>query len=763
MQLNSMSSNVSMSGTGATTSFNMDANAKAFRVMSDTLYQNKIGSMVREVSCNAYDSHVMAGCPERQFQIHVPDAYAPFFSVRDFGLGLDDTGVREVFTTYFRSTKDTNNEVVGAFGLGSKTPFAYTDAFTIVAIKDGIKRTYSAFIDATGLPSITILDESNTDEGNGVEIIVPVTASQDFGRFRTEIGEQLAFFPVKPEILNCDGGINWVDWESPNSYMSCENVLVGNNSTAYRGVWIVQGVVGYRMDTHLVAQSLSPENREFLAIIENAALLKFNIGEIEVTPSREGVSYNKFTLANIEKTINSARKNIAPAIQARIDEFEDSFQLACGINEDATLRRMVGITKPKMPENPAYFKTSGKMFMSFENIANIASPMNNIADIDEDSAYDIDFDESDNILSPLVFKLYTKNYTRGRFKYSERGTVKHGDVSADMRIMVRDTANKPQLRIRQWISDINNTKVSTNKVYVLQTRDGSAVTEEQLKIVHERIGSSFEFDFMSDIELTAPAPRINRGYSIPTAYVYKTGESRYNTNTWEREYTKLKDFANGAYYFIVNRHAVAHQYGSNCDCLFLLHDSGLLDRPLVAIRQSDVKKIENDSKWISAEVKGAEVVQSITSNNRMARMYDILSLDKIDMSNFSDNYQIASIIQKACESGQINKTSPLYRVIRFNRFIDNVKNRACRNGMTEIARHVFIRANREPKINNETVYNKIDSLASEIFEMHPLLPFIDSARYIGNSRVNIDAVADKVVEYINHSAEMYNQSLTKVS
>ena len=41
--------------------FSIQAGEKAFRILSTTLYENKIRAIVRELSCNAWDSHIQAG------------------------------------------------------------------------------------------------------------------------------------------------------------------------------------------------------------------------------------------------------------------------------------------------------------------------------------------------------------------------------------------------------------------------------------------------------------------------------------------------------------------------------------------------------------------------------------------------------------------------------------------------------------------------------------------------------------------------------
>lgn len=139
---------------GVVSEFKIRASAKAFAILSSGLYSNKIRAVIRELSTNAVDSHVAAGKKTTPFDVHLPNTLEPHFSIRDYGTGLSDEQVNKIYTTYFESTKSDSNDYVGALGLGSKSPFSYTDNFTITAIKDGIKGVYTAFINGQGVPSI---------------------------------------------------------------------------------------------------------------------------------------------------------------------------------------------------------------------------------------------------------------------------------------------------------------------------------------------------------------------------------------------------------------------------------------------------------------------------------------------------------------------------------------------------------------------------------------------------------------------------------
>ena len=68
------------------------------------------------------------------------------FYVRDYAKGLDESGVRNIFGMYFRSTKSTSNDSVGGFGVGSKAGHCYNDTFFVTSFFEGKKTTYTCML-----------------------------------------------------------------------------------------------------------------------------------------------------------------------------------------------------------------------------------------------------------------------------------------------------------------------------------------------------------------------------------------------------------------------------------------------------------------------------------------------------------------------------------------------------------------------------------------------------------------------------------------
>lgn len=188
--------------------FTIAANAKAFEILTGTLYKNVQTSIVRELISNGHDGHVRKGNLDAPISVHCPTPFEPTFEVRDFGCSMDEATMMNVYTTFFSSTKNDSNEEVGGFGLGCKLPFAYTDMFTITTYLNGKEQNYIACKE-NGVPTLNKVGEATpTNEPDGVKVVVPVQ-EDDCELFESEI-KRLAKFsnftltcnvelPEKPE------------------------------------------------------------------------------------------------------------------------------------------------------------------------------------------------------------------------------------------------------------------------------------------------------------------------------------------------------------------------------------------------------------------------------------------------------------------------------------------------------------------------------------------------------------------------------------
>lgn len=343
MKLNQETSPVTISGAVAAPSgFNIAASRQAFKILSSGLYTNKIRAIIRELSCNAYDAHVAAGKVDQPFSIHLPTSFEPFFSVRDKGTGLEyrEKGcptcrglgkltivvnegttesectacqgsgnydaVKVLYCTYFASNKNDSNLFVGALGLGSKSPFSYTEGFSVTNTYNGWTRVYSCFLNDEGMPAVLLQVETETpDAENGVEIQFPVK-QRDVWEFENQAKVALEFFDPQPEINITTLVVSKKEYKLRNAKWGLRK-----DSEPPRAI---QGMVQYGIGD--IDQSrLSMEQAR---LVELPLDLFFNIGDLEVAASRESLSNDDRTVQNVLTVLDTVRDGLVQDIRHQL-------------------------------------------------------------------------------------------------------------------------------------------------------------------------------------------------------------------------------------------------------------------------------------------------------------------------------------------------------------------------------------------------------------------------------------------------------------
>jgi len=303
-----------LSNVGEIGEFRIRNSAKAFSILSSGLYANKIRAVIRELSCNAVDSHAAAGHHSTPFDVHLPNALEPHFSIRDYGTGLSHDQVTNIYTTYFESTKTASNEFIGALGLGSKSPFSYTDNFTVTAIQNGRKGIYTAFINEAGVPSIAQMTEEATDEPAGVEVKFAVNDRYDFDKFRQEARQVYKYFKLKPVISgNSDFGFIEIEYDK-------QDIVPGvHQYKDSRGSVAIMGNIAYPIDVPAAEQTLGDLRRLLNCGVE----MHFAIGELDFQASREGLSYIPSTVAAIKSKLEELNAALTDVLKTEADAIDN--------------------------------------------------------------------------------------------------------------------------------------------------------------------------------------------------------------------------------------------------------------------------------------------------------------------------------------------------------------------------------------------------------------------------------------------------------
>lgn len=302
MKIAKSSGQISQSSSTETHQFKISANGTAFQILSSGLYSNKHAAVLRELGCNAADAHVAAGIGTQPFMVTLPTDVSRDLVIRDFGLGLSHEQVLSLYTTYFSSDKRDSNAFVGGLGLGSKSPFAYTDSFTVTSIHKGTKSIYTCNIAADGAPSVTrLLEEKNSTEASGMEVRL-LTKMQDMHLFLREASNVFQWFDTPPTF------------NVPVEFVRARNVTFSapayDITSVYGGTQLIKmGNVVYPLqqrELDLSSGTLWP-----VLITSMPLVLKSPIGYLQVAASREALQYDPTTKKNLLQLYQQAYNDIA--------------------------------------------------------------------------------------------------------------------------------------------------------------------------------------------------------------------------------------------------------------------------------------------------------------------------------------------------------------------------------------------------------------------------------------------------------------------
>lgn len=310
MKIATAPQDVAVHGNFQTSDFSIGDVAFIVDMFADKVYSHKERAVIRELACNAHDSHVMAGTKNVPFNVHLPTTLEPWFSVRDFGTGLSDHEIRTVFAGIGISTKRNSNEVIGCFGIGSLSPYSLADSFTVVSYYNGTMRTYTCYRDEQRKPVVALLTEVETSEPNGLEVSLSVKGR--VGAFEEEAERVFRFWEgTLPNINNKQVAQNC-------ERQRAKYIFQGDNfglSNGYGEMYAVMGNIAYKIPYELDE-------------LRCDGYLKFNLGELEFDTARENLSMTDKVRAAISQKFNIVKQQICDLAIAQVESAQTTFDKA---------------------------------------------------------------------------------------------------------------------------------------------------------------------------------------------------------------------------------------------------------------------------------------------------------------------------------------------------------------------------------------------------------------------------------------------------
>lgn len=282
-------------------------------------YSNPIGSIVRELSTNAVDSHIESDV-QRRIGVRINNDN-PFtgkraaFEVEDFGTGISPDRIKNIYSKFLASSKRESNKEHGAYGLGSKSPFSYTDMFYTITRYNGYEYFY-AMHKGEDCPRIELLDKQSTSEPNGTIVNVGIKLG-DTAKFKREVHRQLAYFDnVQHEGTDVDNDYRIIRGEH---FIYREHA----SDLGLTDMHVCLGKVYYPLDFNAVSlKSMKKDLYSSSNQIKTPIGLKFEIGELPIVWSRENIEYTNDAIQTIQDKYELAKEELQDTYDDIADDVE---------------------------------------------------------------------------------------------------------------------------------------------------------------------------------------------------------------------------------------------------------------------------------------------------------------------------------------------------------------------------------------------------------------------------------------------------------
>lgn len=303
-----------------TQSFGVNMDGMLFSMLYDKLYENKERTVLQEITANALDAHKAAGKEDVPVEIILPSGMNPELIITDFGVGMSKETIYEVFTVFGNSTKRDNNNEIGGYGLGGKTPLVLSDSFTVTTTHKGMTTSVMCYLNGSQ-PDFSTTEPVDEGRPDGTIVTVPVTDERVMDRLRKEAHNLFVLCPVKPAVFDV-GYFTEIEkyYEDDNLAILSPSYNMKHCGGALNKVSV--GPFIYEIPSAL-RERLSEAQIEVPPLSFNSGVydyievFKFNIGELELAPSRDRIEDTEENYEAIKNKINLINSGI---VQKGVDE-----------------------------------------------------------------------------------------------------------------------------------------------------------------------------------------------------------------------------------------------------------------------------------------------------------------------------------------------------------------------------------------------------------------------------------------------------------
>jgi hypothetical protein len=590
-----------------------DKAKKFLHIAVRNLYSNPVLASVVEVSQNAHDEHVRRGIEKKPFVVTIPTSWQPNFSVRDFGGGIPHDYMLNGYTQALESTKDSDAEMSGGWGLGRLALLSLASTYNVTTYIDGVERNYSIFESENGI-EIIMTHQRETKEVNGTLVSAPIPPDK-VSQFRECCNRAFRYYKVKPTFK---GDSNFKVDEPIYSLKGDDWAIEGvGHKTS-----VVCGIYHYYIDSNNVPNLTKTQ----AALLGNVGLVMF-FGASELSPmaNRQGLYYN-------DKTVEAIKKKLDKIETESVKKIQETFNACKTMIEAKKVWAKMFASSDSNYKVDSIFKNSSKIVWNGISIEN-----NRIEDIDKfgrdvaTSSYPNG--QINNLFCRLVWGRVSEN---AKHYHNERSIV----ISLNTTLFLNDLPGHHG-HIRRVKSFVNESRARNIQAdaYVL-----SFPNEELKKEFYKKTGLS-DADF---INISTVIPTVNSRNETASLraktkiFKWNGGYSRRIINYsqhWEVSDIDLEEDEEGVYiaidrYVPISKHCNRSLEDMHSIVEYLRKQKHIGDDfVLYGVRSNseEYNKIKAMSDWISFDTLIEEFVKSYK-----------IPADEIQMISDSEEYNKGS-------------------------------------------------------------------------------------------------------------------------
>jgi hypothetical protein len=317
----------SVNGVAESKQMSVNLDGRMLRNLVSGMYSRKAEAVIRELVANGIDAHVVAKNSTDDVLLQLPTVLQDEFSIRDYGDGMPHDFILNNYSTLGFSSKTRTNAATGMFGLGSKTPYAVVDRFSVVTFIDGEERSYLCHYDDEGMPSVSFLSARKTQERNGTKIAfkTPRAMQQEFMAALERIAISFAEYKVKvigaradwmPTFTKLVPGVYLFD---SRSHSRDERVLVRQGAAIYplniaavplledahRNPVSIPGLLRPMAVATVLRKYFDRNRHRYTGAAQSdfGIMIDISIGTADVTTSREEMEYTPKTIKSLTEKL----------------------------------------------------------------------------------------------------------------------------------------------------------------------------------------------------------------------------------------------------------------------------------------------------------------------------------------------------------------------------------------------------------------------------------------------------------------------------